>query len=398
MSSHLRRNVLAAAAGSAHLAFALANPANALDILPTFSSSITGASDASAIESAIDTASSALDSLFSNSFNVPILFEAVHDGTNGFIAGSESSYYADSYSGYASLLKGAAAANPANTILNAAVANLRYGNKGGTDGIVAANTVFQALGVRASSVPGEYNASGSYVGPGGAYDGVILINIDQPLTFTQPVPTYNGSNLTFDGARAIEHEIDEVLGGGGSGSTLNDIAEYGKNNPYDAFTYYEGPLDLYRYSGAHVPSFSTSSSATAYFSVNGGVTDIVGFNQYSQGDFGDFGPTTSVCAGGAYLGGPAGLIQDAFTCNNQTGEKFTSASPEYKMLEALGYDPAKSSSETLSGLCCAAGSGQLSAVNPFATPELSTWAMMALGFAGLGFAGYRRARVAVSTA
>ena len=31
---------------------------------------------------------------------------------------------------------------------------------------------------------------------------------------------------------------------------------------------------------------------------------------------------------------------------------------------------------------------------PPGTPEPSTWVMMALGFAGLGFAGYRRARVA----
>jgi hypothetical protein len=31
-----------------------------------------------------------------------------------------------------------------------------------------------------------------------------------------------------------------------------------------------------------------------------------------------------------------------------------------------------------------------------AVPEPSTWAMMALGFVGLGFAGYRRARTAMS--
>src|ERR1700677_4605761 len=33
-----------------------------------------------------------------------------------------------------------------------------------------------------------------------------------------------------------------------------------------------------------------------------------------------------------------------------------------------------------------------------AAPEPSTWAMILLGFAGLGFAGYRRTRVAVSAA
>jgi hypothetical protein len=29
-------------------------------------------------------------------------------------------------------------------------------------------------------------------------------------------------------------------------------------------------------------------------------------------------------------------------------------------------------------------------------PERSTWALMMLGFAGLGFAGYRRAKAAVA--
>jgi PEP-CTERM motif len=34
---------------------------------------------------------------------------------------------------------------------------------------------------------------------------------------------------------------------------------------------------------------------------------------------------------------------------------------------------------------------------PFAVPEPSTWALMMLGFAGLGFAGYRRAKTAVAS-
>jgi PEP-CTERM motif len=32
------------------------------------------------------------------------------------------------------------------------------------------------------------------------------------------------------------------------------------------------------------------------------------------------------------------------------------------------------------------------------TPEPSTWAMMLLGFAGLGYAGFRRRRAAISIA
>ena len=70
-----------------------------------------------------------------------------------------------------------------------------------------------------------------------------------------------------------------------------------------------------------------------------GATAIVGFNQNSAGDFADFGPNIDPCSGGGF-GGPAGLIQDAFSCNNEQREDYTTASPEYKMLLAIGYDPA----------------------------------------------------------
>jgi hypothetical protein len=336
------------------------SPAYALDITPTFDSSVTGASNAAQIESAFNKAAGSIGSLFSNSFTVPILVEAVHAGTNGFLAASESTYYYTDYNSYVGLLAGAAAAHPANTPLNTAIANLGFGNQGGTLGVVATNTVFTALGV---PLPGGYDSNGDYVGVG-PYDGVILLNIDQPLTYTQPLPAFDGTNLIYDATRSFEHEIDEVLGGGGSGSTLNDVAAYGVDNSNDLFTYLQGALDLYRYSAPGVPSFSTNPSDTAYFSVDGGVTDIVGFNQYSQGDFGDFGPLTDACSGGGF-GGPAGLIQDAFSCYNETGEAFTMASPEFKMLEAIGYN---------------------------AVPEPSSWTMMILGFVGLGFAGHRASR------
>jgi hypothetical protein len=331
------------------------SPAYALDITPTFDSSVTGASNATQIEKAFNNAAGSIGSLFSNDFTVPILVEAVHAGTNGFLAASESTYYYTDYGSYAGLLAGAAAAHPANTTLNTAVAHLGSGNQGGTLGVVATNTVFQALGIPGADVPGAY----------GPYDGVILLNIDQPFSYTQPVPAYDGTNVMFDATSAFQHEIDEVLGGGGSGSTLNDVADFGLNNPADLFTSLQGALDLYRYSAPGTPSFSTNPNDTAYFSVDGGATEIVGFNQYSQGDFGDFGPLTQVCPGGLYLGGPVGLIQDAFGCNNETGEAFTMASPEFKMLEAIGYN---------------------------AVPEPSSWAMMILGFIGLGLAGHGASR------
>jgi PEP-CTERM motif len=50
------------------------------------------------------------------------------------------------------------------------------------------------------------------------------------------------------------------------------------------------------------------------------------------------------------------------------------------------------------GECCGAPAGLSISLPLNGVPEPSTWAMMALGFAGLGFAGYRKSRKAVSIA
>jgi hypothetical protein len=51
------------------------------------------------------------------------------------------------------------------------------------------------------------------IGPGGPYDGIVTLNSTQPFSFTRPL-----ISGTFDAQRAVEHEIDEVMG---LGSYLN---------------------------------------------------------------------------------------------------------------------------------------------------------------------------------
>jgi hypothetical protein len=209
--------------------------------------------------------------------------------------------------------------------LSTAVANLNQGNDANGARPIASDTVnLRALGAAISGAyTGYFNSSGVFVGGGSQlYDGVVTIT---PASYS---------------ISEIEHEINEILGGGGQGSQL--IAS-GVTGSY-------GGLDLYRYSAAGTPSFTNSSSATAYFSVNGGVTNIVGFNQVGGGsDYGDF--LSSPCQ-----------IQSAFVCGGAAA--FSTASPEYAMLESIGYDT------TL-------------------TPLPSTWLMLLSGFVGLGFFAYR---------
>ena len=96
-----------------------------------------------------------------------------------------------------------------------------------------------------------------------------------------------------------------------------------------------GSLDLYRYSAIGTPSFTTSSNASSYLSIDGGASNIVDFNQQSGADYADFAPA---CGGGS----PSGLgqlIQNAFNCMGPD-EPYTSLSPEFTMEEAIGWDSA----------------------------------------------------------
>jgi len=113
----------------------------------------------------------------------------------------------------------------------------------------------------------------------------------------------------------------------GWGSSLDLAGSYtGQASPTTGV----GSLDLFRYSGSGVRSFTLNPTATPYFSVDGGKTILVYFNQYGNGsDFGDWGDGVSPADG---LGNNPPQVQDAFG----------SASPsmganEFIALDVVGY-------------------------------------------------------------
>ena len=113
----------------------------------------------------------------------------------------------------------------------------------------------------------------------------------------------------YDLQSAVAHEMDEVLGIGGDGSQLNSVLDGASDGSVS-------PLDLFRYSSAGVRSYTTSSTVSSYFSINGGTTDLVHFNQLNDGaDYGDWGD--GVTPGDGQPNVPA-QVQDAFGASGNT--------------------------------------------------------------------------------
>jgi hypothetical protein len=154
-----------------------------------------------------------------------------------------------------------------------------------------------------SSITGNPNAAAN----GGPYDGIVTLNSAQPFQFTRPTGPSN-----HDAQRAVEHEMDEVIGLGSflnlSGSDLR-------------------PQDLFSWSSPGVRNLT--SSGTRYFSINGGSTNIINFNQNSTRDFGD------------WLSEPCPqthpYVQNSSGCAGQSSD-IAATSPEGINLDVIGYD------------------------------------------------------------
>ena len=309
--------VMIAAAGSFH------GSAGAMTINANFENSISTSTSASTIESDINNALSFYDSTFTNPIKVNIDF-GITTGAS-YLGQSNNTIYNPTYSTYTSDMQSNAVASSNATELTA-YNNLQYGN----DSNGSKNLSITAPDMRAltgsSSYHGGYDQAGNYVGSSGTYDGVITLNATDLSGF--------GLGGSTSAGRVIQHEVDEVLGIGGAGSTIT-------SSTTTATTY--GPMDLFRYSALHTPSYTNSSTATSYFSIDGGKTNLVNFNQNpgTNGQIGgDFGDWSSEGTTGNY-------VQLAFTSSSQGSANVSLTSPEGIALQAIGYDVAVPEPSTL---------------------------------------------------
>jgi hypothetical protein len=273
-------------------------PTTGLTIHPTFDSSITGNPNAAAIQAMIRTIA-IYESLFSDPITIQIRFRyatTAPDGSRlsqGLVSESDTGLYIMPWNTFISDLRADAGTdndNVASASLpgSALSTNIRSGSANG-----------RAVGLNA---PPVMFADGT-VGQGGPYDGIVTLNSSKPFQFSRPV---NGNN--FDAQRTTEHEVDEVIG---LGSRIGDNS--------NAFR----PQDLFSWSSAGHRNIT--SSGTRYFSIK----NIVGFNQDSDGDFGD------------WLSEPCPQAhpypQNAFSCPGQSSD-IAGTSPEGINLDVIGYD------------------------------------------------------------
>src|SRR5947207_470541 len=177
-----------------------------LIIHPTFDSSISPA-----IQAMIMRAIGIYESLFSDPITIEILFRYSTTAPNGddLPAGvlSQSFFvpYDILWNSFISALRADA------TTSNDNAANASLPGSAFSTNIAPSSANGRAVGL---TTPHAMFADGT-IGPGGPYDGVVTLNSAVPFSFTRPL--ISGS---FDAQRAVEHEIDEVMG---LGSYLNSV-------------------------------------------------------------------------------------------------------------------------------------------------------------------------------
>jgi hypothetical protein len=267
----------------------------------TFDSSITNNPNAAAIEAMINRAISIYESLFSDPITIEIRYRystTAPDGTalpQGTLSQSDSVIYTIPWDIYINALR--ADATTGNDILansslpgNALSANIKPKGPNG-----------RAVGL---DTPPAMFANGT-VGNGGPYDGIVTLNSSFPFQFTRPVSANN-----FDAQNATEHETDEVIAFASHADASNLRTQ-----------------DLFSWSSAGVRNIS--SNGTRYFSINGGSTNIVNFNQNRSLDLGDWLNTACPQA--------HPYVQNAAGCRGQSSD-VTATSPEGINLDVIGYD------------------------------------------------------------
>jgi elongation factor P hydroxylase len=220
----VRPYTAAGSGGYSNVTTATTEAPTGLIIHPTFDSAISPA-----IQAMIMRAIGIYESLFSDPITIEILFRysdtAPAPSPTPFPPGvlSQSFFvpYDIRWNDFISALRADA------TTSNDNIANASLPGSALSTNIVASSANGRAVGL---NTPHAMFSDGT-IGPGGPYDGIVTLNSAQPFSFTRPL--ISGS---FDAQRAVEHEIDEVLGLGSYLNSVRTCPSYEAESPNNTLT------------------------------------------------------------------------------------------------------------------------------------------------------------------
>ena len=241
---------------------------------------------------------------------------------------------------------------------------------------------------------------------GGTVSGVNATSIDGNVQFSTNFafdfdPTDGITANTFDFIGVAIHEIGHALGFV-SGVDFLDV--YGLGNPtnpnagtlnyslnstsiysaLDMFRYSADPLNTNPGTGASLDLSAGLLSGAKYFSIDGGVTALFG-NTFSQGRYNGDGQQASHWKDTAGCAIGNGIMDPTF-CFGQTG--FITGL-DLAAYDAIGWN-LSTNALTYQTTSTASIYRQFAVAG---VPEPTTWAMLMLGFGGMGFAMRRNRKV-----
>lgn len=283
--------------------FGVLQPAQALVITPIFETSWTNSAPAGAT-TVVDNVISEFEGLFSNPVTINVQFgwgdingQSLPTNALG-VTNFPSQNPQYTFGQTKTLLQNASLAQPNNTALSTAVANLplSYPNPGGSTSFFIPDPEYLALtGVAQNADPIEsFTGYGTLAGTGFGWD------------FSGGTPSANN----FDFTAVVEHEVAHAMG------RVDWAFQGGSGGPPPKLS----PLDFYKYD-CGTTTLDPKFNATC-FSINGGATDLQTFSD--QSDSGDWF-------------GPSGTGGDSFDAFFAPGSKAIMSTADISEMCALGW-------------------------------------------------------------
>ena len=281
-------------------------PTTGLIIHPTFDSSITNDPNSAVIQAMINRAISIYESLFTDPITIEIRFRYATTLPDGSPLTVPSRTLTVVYGIGWDIFIPALRADATSSNDNIAIASLPTTALGTGFAVASANG--RAVG---QNTPPAMFSDGS-VGQGGPYDGIITLNSASPFQFSRPTDANR-----FDAQRSIEQEIGNLMG----------------------LLYSAGglvPDDLFSWAAPGNRNYDVVGRR--YFSIDGGVTNIIDFNQ-----------NTSLNLAGwlsAQCPQQHPYVQNAVLCTGQFSD-ISATSPEGINLDVIGYGLAQTGPASL---------------------------------------------------